>query len=218
MIPRTPPSFAASFLLVAAVGLLSGCGATAANYSVAADAQVALRAAREAHAAPLSVGQVQMVGEASGEQESLGCRALSVAAPADRGSFPEYVRRALIDELNVAGLYDPKSPIVVRVTISRLEITSMGDSTIDGVFRFTVGSAADENPATHVVKVPFTSAFVADTACRNAATAFPAAVQQAIVSFVRSPEFYRATSPSKPPAGAAQGRAPRAPSVASPTP
>jgi hypothetical protein len=191
---RLRSAFALPLVLVS---LLPGCGATAANYGLAADAQVALRAAREAHASPLAVGQVQLVGDASGEDENLGCRALSVAAPADRSTFSEYVRRALIDELNVAGLYDPQSPIIVRVAISRLEVSSTGNAAIDGTFRFSVGRAADENPAVHLVRVPFTTAFVADTACQNAAKAFPAVVQQAIVSFVRSPEFYRATAPPK---------------------
>jgi hypothetical protein len=205
----TQPSRFVFALSLGVLAILPGCGATAANYGVAADAQVALRSAREAHAAPLAVGQVQMVEDASGEDENIGCRALSVAAPADRGTFSEYVRRALIDELNVAGLYDPQSPIIVRVAISRLEITSTGNSAIDGTFHFSVGQSAGENKATHVVKVPFTSAFVADTACQNAAKAFPAAVQQAIVSFVRSPEFYRATAPSKPPRGAPKPTPPK---------
>lgn len=189
------------------IAALPGCGATAANYGVAADAQVALRSAREAHASPLAVGEVRMVGDARDEDENLGCRALSVAAPADRKTFAEYTRRALIDELNLAGLYDPRSPVIVRVAISRLEITSTGDAAIDGTFRFSVGTSPDENLATHVVRVPFTSAFVADTACQNAAQAFPAVIQQAIVGFVRSPEFARAIMtvplPAEPPAGQA---------------
>ena len=202
MTPSTSWGRATASLVFPIVFCLIGCGSSAASYGPAVDAQVALRWAREQGATPLGVGQVWVSGEAADDDQAIGCRALSVAAPADRRTFSEYVRRALIDELSLAGLYDPRSPIVVRVNISRLEITSLGDSTIDAVMTFTVGDARGPLSSTHALRVPFTSAFVADTACANAARAFPAVVQQAIVAFVRSTDFARATAPTGPPRSA----------------
>lgn len=189
-----------SSLLVAATFLIAipsmGCSAAAANYSVSADSQVALRNAKEKGAGTFSVAQATHSGIADVTDRKVGCRALSVGAPADKKTFSNYLRMALVDELRIAGLHSEDSPTAIQVDIIKLEVDSTGDSfwKISAVFSFGKDRSSQY---TSSVEHPFTSAYGAEGACQNAAQAFPAAIQKLLSQFFLSKEFSENASANK---------------------
>lgn len=181
---------------ISLVAFLSvGCSAAAANYSVSADSQVVLRNAKEKGAGSFGVGTVTHSGFPDVTDRRVSCRALSVGAPADRRTFSNYIRTALTDELRIAGMHSESTPTPIQVDVTKLELDSTGDSFWKISATFTIGAGGASY--TSSVEHPFTSAFGAESACQNAAQAFPAAVQKLLNQFFLSKEFTYAASANK---------------------
>lgn len=163
--------------------LLTACSTyTAPRYAINADTNVALKALGATNVA---------VGSFSGPASfDSSCRAAGPLAPPDGMTHTDYLRKALEDELKVAGAYAASSP---RVTLSGnvniLEFSSSrgltgGSWDIDLTLKSSNGKSMRA-----FERYEFESGFAAITACKQTAEAYMPTVQNLIAKIVRSPEF-----------------------------
>jgi hypothetical protein len=116
---------------------------------------------------------------------SITCRAAGPVTVTP--SFEHYIEKAFIDELKLAGAYDPKSSITLS---GKLEEVDFSSGITDGKWLFTlvVSNARNENFTTKSA-FGFSGSFVADKACQETAQAFGPAVQKLVEDVVRDPKF-----------------------------
>jgi len=133
----------------------------------------------------LSVGT--FTGPASFDRS---CRAAGPLAAPDGISYSEYIRKALADELKVAGAYAEANPrITLSGVVNRLEFSSSRGLT-GGSWDIQISLNSSNGKTLPVAEhYEFESGFVADTACKQTAEAYFPAVQNLIAKAVRSPEF-----------------------------
>jgi hypothetical protein len=167
---------------------MSGCSMAVARYSPSTDAQIALRDAKEKSAASVSVGDFQISGISLTNNSRVSCRSALIVPPADKKTFTNYIRSALIDELRISRLYDENSKVVVSGNLSQLQVSSSGTSSWKLTVVFSVGDV-DKVSFTSNVDHEYVSSFDANSACQSAIQAFPVAVQRLISDFVQSKEF-----------------------------
>lgn len=102
-------------------------------------------------------------------------------------SFEYYIEKAFIDELKLAGAYDPKSTVSI---MGRLEEIDFSSGITDGNWQFTlVISNARSESFTAKSAFGFSGSFAADKACQETAQAFAPAVQKLVHDVVRDPKF-----------------------------
>lgn len=118
-------------------------------------------------------------------QSSITCRAAGPVTVSP--SFETYIEKALIDELKLAGAYDPNSPLVLRGKLEEIDFSS-GITDGKWLFTLTVSNARDESFTTKSI-FGFSGSFVADKACQETAQAFAPAVQKLVQDVVRDPQF-----------------------------
>ena len=170
--------------LIFSVAIISGCTTfTPPRYSIATDNTIALR--------KIEIGDISVADFSDAETFSRGCRGGAWIAPPDGFTFAEYVRKALADELKIAGLYDDdQSP---RITLSG-SIDSLDFSSVPGPsggkwnIVLTLNSSNGESMSVEE-HYKFGSAFLGDVACLHTAEAFMAAVQSLIGKIVTSQHF-----------------------------
>jgi hypothetical protein len=171
--------------LVVKVGLLAvwllstGCSTyAAARYSGSADNVTALRTHR---------GQVINVGsfKAPEENAELMCRAVGPIKTPDGEPFSAYVRKALISELKFAEVYSAEAPVTLSGTLEHIDFSSTS-GTWD--MRLTVKSSNGRSLTVNK-QYEFTSSFIAETACNQAAQALMPAVQDLINKVVTHKKF-----------------------------
>lgn len=167
---------------VLALPFLAGCDTYAASrYAISADNVVALRqfSGRTATVGAFTAG--------TPGQSEMVCRAVGPIKTPDGEPFSEYVRKALIDEMRIAGIYDPASPVSITGRLEQIELSS-----VSGSWRLALTASTSSGASFAVTEVySFTSSFAAVTACREAANALMPAVQNLVGRIVRNPEFAR---------------------------
>jgi hypothetical protein len=163
--------------------VLGACSTyTTPRYAINADTNVALKSLG---ATGLSVGA--FTGPAGFDN---ACRAAGPLAPPDGISHTAYIKKALEDELKVAGVYAPDSP---RITLSGL-VNKLAFSSARGLtggswdIDLTLNSSNGKSLSV-VEHYEFESGFIADTACKQTAEAYFPAVQNILGKAVRSSEF-----------------------------
>jgi hypothetical protein len=152
------------------------------RYSISADTNVALKSV----AAPgISVGA--FAGPAEFDRT---CRAAGPLAPPDGMTHAAYIKKALEDELKVAGLYAATSPrVTLTGTLNTLAFSSSRGMT-GGSWDIDVTVTSSNGKAMSLSEhYEFESGFVADTACKQTAEAFMPAVQNLVGKLVRAPRF-----------------------------
>ncbi|MAM88773.1 MAG: hypothetical protein CME36_15820 [unclassified Hahellaceae] len=118
---------------------------------------------------------------------SIGCRAAGPVETADKSSFESYIEKAFIDELKLAGVYDPNSPLVINGHLEELDFnSSIGAG--KWIMRLAV-STKEESGYTVESIHEFSTNWVADKACQQVAQAFAPAVQSLISKLVSDPRF-----------------------------
>lgn len=168
-----------SLTAVAAVVLLSGCAFKTSPYGASVQNVEAIKAS---NLKPVAVATFK---SAKPGLNSITCRA---AGPVTvEPSFEAYVQKALIDELKLAGAYDPASPVVLSGTLEAVDFSS---GITDGNWTFSLAVANSRNESfTTKSSYGFSGSFVADRACQEVAQAFVPAVQQLIKDVVKNPKF-----------------------------
>lgn len=176
--------------LSTAILMLSGCVTYAPqSYSVAEDNVAAVKGLGASR-----VGVGAFTGPADFDSN---CRAAgSIQSPGGLG-FADYIRRALIDELRVAGAMDDRNPAVTLTgTVEQLAFSSShgGGQNAFWDIRLRVGSSNGRS-VTVSERYDFQSGFIADSACKRTADAYMPAVQRLIGRLVRTPEFRSLVTP-----------------------
>lgn len=168
---------------------LTGCSTyMPQRYSISADNNVALKAIE---AGNINVGTFQ--GPANFDNS---CRAAGPIAPPDNMGFETYIRKALADELKVAGKFDEKSPkVTLTGAVEQLAFSSSRGLT-GGSWDIGLRVNSSNGKSTFVSEhYEFNSGFIADTACKQTAEAYYPAVQNLIGKLVKSPEFIGLVTP-----------------------
>lgn len=171
-------------VVAAAVTLLiTGCSTyTTPRYSIKADTNVALKAIG---ASNISVGT--FTGPSKFDPS---CRAAGPLSPPDGLSHTEYLKRALEDELKVAGAYTATSPkIVLTGVVNKLEFSSArgltgGSWDID--LTLTSSNGRHMSATEHYT---FDSGFGAETACKQTAESYMPTIQNLVGKIVGSATF-----------------------------
>jgi hypothetical protein len=165
--------------LVVAAGLLSGCAFQSAPYGASVANVEAIKASS---IKPVSVKPFQATKPGL---NSISCRAAGPVTVTP--SFEAYVEQAFKDELKLAGVYDPASPLVLSGKLEEVDFSSaLGGGAWN--FSLTISNARQESYTTKST-FPLTSSFIADRACQEVAQGLGPAVQKLIQDVVRDPKF-----------------------------
>lgn len=151
------------------------------RYSLSADSNQALKTIKS--------GSVN-IGAFSGPAEfDSNCRAAGSIEPPDGMTYEAYVRKALIDELKVAGLLQDQAKRTITGKLNKLAFSSSKGIT-GGVWEIDI-ALTSTNGQTMTVResYEFKSGFDAGTACKQTADAFMPAVQNLVLTIVTSPDF-----------------------------
>lgn len=115
----------------------------------------------------------------------LMCRAVGPIPTPDGESFAEYIRKALIDEIKMAGLFSLQSKIFLSGNLDNISFDSLS-----GVWfmDLTVNSSNGMILTVHE-EYKYKTNFGGDAACQQTAQAFMPAVQNLIKKLVTNPDF-----------------------------
>lgn len=175
----------AAILLVAV--LATGCTISGPRYTTN---YAAVETLKGANLAPVKVGAVKSTDK---KIESLTIRGSSYKSP--YGSFTEYFRAALRDELDHASLLDDKSGTEIEGTLVRNELNGAGVSTGFAEIEAKLavrreGSVVYER--TKVAREEWPSSFIGGIAIPRAAQNYPLAIKKVLNEFYSDPEFIAA--------------------------
>lgn len=108
------------------------------------------------------------------------CRLAGPITIIDGKRFSEYIKQALIDELQLAGVYSDNSPRKVTVNLSRVDLqTTPTEWDLDGQVKMGKKSKKIE------IREKFEGSFIADNACRDSAASFSTAVEKFNAEVIR---------------------------------
>jgi len=165
--------------LVATAALTSGCTYHTSQYGASIRNVETIKAN---NIKPVAVAQFT---SAKPGLASITCRAAGPVSVTP--SFEAYIEKAFIDELKLAGAYDPASNITLA---GRLEEVDFSSGMSDGNWTFTLMVSNNRNESfTTKSAFGFSGSFVADKACQEVAQAFSPAVQKLIEDVVQDPKF-----------------------------
>ena len=116
---------------------------------------------------------------------SLMCRAAGPIELPDGASFEGYIRKAFIDELKIAEVYDEAAEVKLTAVVDRVEMDSFAGAWTLSLHVFP--DTADEFTveSTHA----FPSSIFAIDACMQTANSFQAAVQDLVKKVFDHPKF-----------------------------
>jgi len=163
-----------------AIVLLTGCSRYAVSrYGVSVTNVTALR---QMDGAPVTVGKFSATGESKRE---ITCRAVGPIKTPDERPFEEYVRKALIDELQLAGLYSESAPVTLTGNLDKMDFSSTDGKWMMGM---TVKSS-NGRVLTVTNDHAYDTSFIGEKGCALTAQAFGPAVQTLIGKLVHHPDF-----------------------------
>lgn len=158
--------------------LVAGCETySAPRYGVSADNVVVLR--------NLGPARVRVGAFAEPPEFKDGCRAAGPITAADGMGFAAYIRKALIDELKIAAVYDDSGDITLTGTLDQLAFSS---TVAYWDILLTVASSNGRSVSVQE-NYKFPGAFAAETACKRVADAYFPAVQNTLQKLIASPAF-----------------------------
>lgn len=170
--------------LVVLALLVAGCETyMAPRYGISADNVVALR--------NLAPARIKVDAFADSGQFSDGCRAAGPITIGDGLTFAGYIRKALIDEMKIAGVYDESGSVTLTGKVDRLAFSST-------VAYWDIGLTVTSSNGRSVSveeRYQFPGAFAAETACKRVSDAIYPAVQNLLQKLIASPGFRALVNP-----------------------
>lgn len=172
--------------LLILVSLLGGCSTYAADrYSVSMDTHVALeRAIASQQGQKVAVDEF---GATNPGRTQIDCRAVGPIKTPDNETFEAFVRKALVDQLQLADLYSPDAQRRIGGSLDEINFSS-----VDG--RWFLALTVTGNPGRRFTvreEYDYDTSFYGETACNQTAQALMPAVQNLILKVVSHPEFRR---------------------------
>ena len=170
-------------LFVLCAIIVGGCSTfTTPRYGISADNNIVLKSL-----GVTSVGVGTFSGPATIENS---CRGLGPVTPPDSMTFAGYFKKALEDELKIAGIFSAQEPrVILSGVLTKLEFSSYRGMTGGSWDIELTISSSNGRSMKAVERYEFDRAIANDTACKQVAEAFYPAVQNLIGNIVRSPEF-----------------------------
>jgi len=165
--------------LIATVALISGCAYNASPYGASVKN---VESIKSTNIKPVAVAKFQ---SAKPGLASITCRAAGPVTVAP--SFESYIENAFIDELRLAGAYNPNSNITLSGKLEEIDFSS-GISDGKWIFTLVVSNSRNESFTTKST-FGFSGSFVADKACQEVAQSFGPAVQKLIEDVIQDPKF-----------------------------
>lgn len=182
---------------------LAGCGMTASQYAIeavlASDIALSFRdstvsqygtsvknvtAVQNSGLKPVAVSSV---ASTTPGLSAISCRVFSGVETPDGSTYESYIQKAITDELQLAGLYDPASPIVLQGKIERMDLNSI---LYAGKWVISLNLASNVNAGyTTTIVYESPTNFVGDLACQQVAQAFFPAVRTLLLKTVSDPRF-----------------------------
>jgi len=168
-------------VVILASALVSGCSTYSVNrYSASTDNVIALRSL---DGQVTNIGSFTATGDAN--KSEIMCRGVGPIKTPDGEIFPEYVRKALLDELRLANSYSPSAQITLTGNLDSIDFSSNS-----GNWNLALTVKSSNGKSMSVAEsYKFTSSFYGETACNQTAQALMPAVQNLVGKVVRSPEF-----------------------------
>ena len=160
--------------------VLGGCSTYAVDrYSISADNVTAFRA--------LDIEKIS-VGEFTSFKPGLKeimCRAEGPIKTPDGNSFAEYIRKSLIDELQIAEIYSLEAPFILTGHLENINFSSA-----EGKWNLALTIKSSNGQSILVEEAyRYTTSFNAGTACDQTAQALMPSVQNLIKKIVTNPNF-----------------------------
>ena len=159
---------------------LAGCSVSAGPYAVHPDTISALRS----HTGK-SVKLVPFTSDKPGKSEIM-CRGAAMIQTPQGVPFEKYVEDAFRTEFLVAGLESPTAPVTLTGHLEQMHFETFSKASWE--LQVTLASSNGRRLAI-TEDYAFNWHFVADSACREAATAMALAVQSLVRKAVQHPEF-----------------------------
>ncbi len=168
-------------IVILASAVVSGCSTYSANrYSISTDNVIALRGL---NGQTVNVGSFSGTGDAN--KSEIMCRGVGPIKTPDSEAFPEYVRKALLDELRIANVHSSSAPVTLTGNLDSIDFSSnSGNWSLALTVKSTNGKSLSLAES-----YKYTSSFYGETACNQTAQALMPAVQNLVGKLVRSPEF-----------------------------
>lgn len=164
---------------IAFVATLAGCSTySVPRYSASTDDVVTLR---KLPPNSVSVGAFTSAG---GPVSEISCRAVGPIKTPDGEPYAEFIRKALISELKMAGAYSESAPTQITGVLNKIDFSSAS-----GVWNLDLTLASGKRSIAVSEAYPFTSSFYGETACNQTAQALMPAVQDLIGKAVQQPGF-----------------------------
>lgn len=172
-------------VLLLLVALLSGCSTYAASrYSISADNVVALRTLN---------GKTINVGVFTSFKPGLSqimCRAVGPIKTPDGEPFSEFIRKALVDELQMANVFSTTAPTTLTGNLEYIDFSSDDGTVNNGTWEISLTVNSSNGNSIKVKEdYKYKTSFAGVTACNQTAQALMPAVQNLVGKIVRSPDF-----------------------------
>jgi hypothetical protein len=121
------------------------------------------------------------------------CRAVGPVGTPGGIPFAQYIHEAFVKELKRGNLYAEDAPVVLRGHLNEINFSSVsGNWTIDMTF-----DDGKHSPFRVAIQHKFTTHFVGDVACVNAANALSNAVEQFLSKLYQDSEFQQVLRQAK---------------------
>jgi hypothetical protein len=140
---------------------------------------------RKSNTSGVSIGQI-----AEPPKDAIQCRMGAKLRVQDDLSHAQYIRKALQDELMIAGAYAESDPrVVITGQLQHINASSMVGLTAGRWQMKLLLQSSNGKTMTVEEDYQFKSGFMANDACRNVTQSFMPAVQNLVRKVVSSPEF-----------------------------
>lgn len=130
---------------------------------------------------------------ALGEGYASACRGYNLIATAGKGGLVRYIQDAFISELELAGMYSPDSPLILKGTVTQILVETLthGKWTLKMTLLSSNGRSLSVSE-----QFPFKANIAGQHACQTASDMYPYAVRNLIRKLVTSPNFKLLLGPS----------------------
>jgi hypothetical protein len=160
--------------------VIKGCSKYAVDrYSISADNVVAFRS--------LGLNKLN-VGEFTSFKPGLKeimCRGVGPIKTPDGNTFADFIKEALIDELQIAEIYSIEAPVILTGHLENIDFSSN-----TGEWNLTLSvKSSNEQSISITENYKYTTSFFGETACNQTAQALMPAVQNLISKLVTNPNF-----------------------------
>jgi hypothetical protein len=169
-----------SLSLVVIGGLLSGCAFNISPYGASINN---VEAIKKHSGAKIAVANFT---SSKPGLRAIACRGAGPVNTPNDQSFESYVRNAFVDELKLAGIYDPQSSAILSGRLDKVDFNSN-----IGAGKWVLSVTVSNGKSSYAVDsiYPFSTNWVADKACQQVAQAFEPAVQKLLGTLVSDPRF-----------------------------